>query len=233
MPIAADLYALQELDTAIDACDRKLEQTRAAFGENAEAAEARIALAEAEVRLRAAQAQTRELETQIGDLQTKIGPVERKLYDGSVTSPKELQALQEDLDMLKRQQRGLEDQELAAMAEQEGAAAAATAARERVAQLEAAWRAAQGHLHEQEQALLAEREQLMQQREARVSRIDSQRLALYDRLRSAKRGVAVAKVERGLCMGCRITLPTTIVQRARSGMQVVQCTSCERILYAG
>jgi uncharacterized protein len=233
MPIAADLYALQEIDSALDACDRKLEQIRAAFGESAEAAEARAAMAEAEVRLRAAQAQARQLETQIGDLQTKIGPVEQKLYSGSVTVPKELQSLQEDLEMLKRQQRGLEDQDLAAMEELEGAGASLTAARERVEQLESEWSSGQGSLHEQEHELEAERQRLAGLREARAARIDQQRLGLYARLRTARRGQAVAKIERGVCLGCRITLPTTIVQRARSGMQVVQCTSCERILYVG
>jgi predicted nucleic acid-binding Zn-ribbon protein len=231
MPIAADLYALQELDRAIDACERGLEQTRAAFGDSEEAAEARAAVLEAEVRQHAAQVQARALETQRGDLQLKIQPVETKLYDGSVTIPKELQSLQEDLEMLRRQARALEDQQLAAMEELETTNATLAAARERAAQIEAEWTAGQGDLHEREHQLEAERTRLLAQREGRAARIDPARLALYDRLRHSKRGVAVVKVERGVCLGCRITLPTTVVQRARPGIQVVQCTSCERILY--
>jgi predicted nucleic acid-binding Zn-ribbon protein len=43
----------------------------------------------------------------------------------------------------------------------------------------------------------------------------------------------VVKVERGACLGCRLTVPTVILQRARSGMNPtpVQCPSCERMLY--
>ena len=54
-----------------------------------------------------------------------------------------------------------------------------------------------------------------------------------DAARRAKAGRAVARVERGTCQGCRITLPTHLVQRVRAGGMLVQCPSCERILVAG
>ncbi|MER3420422.1 MAG: hypothetical protein C4290_07815, partial [Chloroflexota bacterium] len=85
----------------------------------------------------------------------------------------------------------------------------------------------------QEQELQERRERLHKQRLAHAGRVPPQFLALYERLRSIKRGQAVARIERGVCAGCRITLPTTVQQRARAGAQVLQCPSCERILYAG
>jgi hypothetical protein len=88
-------------------------------------------------------------------------------------------------------------------------------------------------LHQREQELLAQRERLQQQRQARAGRVAPTLLALYERLRPLKRGQAVARIERGVCGGCRITLPTTVQQRARAGGQVLRCPSCERILYAG
>ena len=39
-----------------------------------------------------------------------------------------------------------------------------------------------------------------------------------------------ARVEQGICRGCRISLPTTDLQQARSG-KLVQCSSCGRILF--
>jgi predicted nucleic acid-binding Zn-ribbon protein len=58
-------------------------------------------------------------------------------------------------------------------------------------------------------------------------------VAAYDRLRRRRRGVAVVRVERGTCLGCRLTVPTVVLQRARSGTNPnpVQCPSCERMLY--
>ena len=60
--------------------------------------------------------------------------------------------------------------------------------------------------------------------------IDAPTLGLYERLRSGRQGRAVARVERSICQGCRIGLPSHLVQRVRSGVVLVQCPSCERIL---
>ena len=52
---------------------------------------------------------------------------------------------------------------------------------------------------------------------------------LYTELKKQK-GIAVAKVEQGICRGCRISLPTAELQQARSG-SLVRCSSCGRILF--
>lgn len=233
MTITADLYALQEIDSALDACERELEQIRTRLGESEAVQDARVIIAEQDARRRAAEVEARRLETAMLDLQEKIRPVETRLYDGSVRNPKELEALQEDVDMLRRQQRGLEDQQLALMEELEVASAGLNGARAEAEAAEAAWRADQGNLALRQQELEADRARLQAQREQRAARIPPPNLAQYERLRRSKRGLAVVRVERGACQGCRIALPTTVQQRARSGMQVVQCTSCERILYTG
>ena len=56
-------------------------------------------------------------------------------------------------------------------------------------------------------------------------------LAVYERLRDDRNGYAVAKVERGMCQGCRITLPSGELQRIRNSQDMVQCSSCQRILF--
>lgn len=233
MTITADLFALQEDDSALDACDRELAQIRDRLGPSESIAEARASVATHEARRRTADAEAKRLDTEMGDLQVKIAPVEKKLYDGSVRNPKELQAIQEDLEMLRRHQRALEDQQLGVMEELEASGAGLAAARAAVAAAERDWQAEQERLRRREGELDAERSRLQTRRQGLAGRIPAPQLALYERLRKSKRGLAVARVERGACQGCRIALPTTVQQRARSGMQVVQCTSCERILYAG
>ena len=58
-------------------------------------------------------------------------------------------------------------------------------------------------------------------------------LGVYESLRTLKQGRAVARIEQGACQGCRISLPTHVVQRARGGTVLVHCPSCERILAGG
>jgi predicted nucleic acid-binding Zn-ribbon protein len=233
MTVTADLFALQEADSALDACERELAEVRSKLAEEDSAGELRAQVAEQEARLAIARGRAADLETAIRDLQEKVSPVERKLYSGEVRIPKELQALQEDLEMLLRQRRELEDQDLAVMEEVEAAGAALGAARSRLDEYTSSYHTEHTRLVEREGELVQRREQLQANRERRAARIDPQRRGLYDRLRTARRGIAVVRVERGVCTGCRITLPTTVQQRARSGMQAVQCTSCERILFAG
>ena len=60
--------------------------------------------------------------------------------------------------------------------------------------------------------------------------MDLAALSLYRALRERRQATAVAVVERGLCQGCRISLPMSVVQKARAGAGLVQCVSCERIL---
>ncbi len=233
MSTAAELYALQEVDSAVDACERELAQVRARLDEGEEVAEARAEVAQREAELAAAQRHLRELETAAADLRAKMAPIEGRLYSGAVRHPKELQGLQDELHMYRRQLNRVEDEELAAMEALEGATAALAAARERLAALESAWQEEQARLRQREAQLLQQRDRLHEQRQAHAGRVAPSSLALYERLRPLKRGQAVARIERGVCTGCRITLPTTVQQRARAGAQVLQCPSCERILYAG
>ncbi|MCK4696871.1 MAG: hypothetical protein KAT53_01045, partial [Dehalococcoidia bacterium] len=64
-----------------------------------------------------------------------------------------------------------------------------------------------------------------------AGKLDASSLELYQALRRKRHGRAVAKVEQGMCQGCRIALPMSELQRARLGQELVQCSSCERILY--
>jgi len=50
-------------------------------------------------------------------------------------------------------------------------------------------------------------------------------------LRLRRAGRAVALLEGELCLGCRVTLPTSKAQQARQREDLTLCSSCERILY--
>ncbi len=59
------------------------------------------------------------LEDEITGLTDKIATVDSQLYGGTITSPKEAQALQDDLESLKRRQAALEDEVLELMEQAE------------------------------------------------------------------------------------------------------------------
>ena len=233
MTLVADLFALQEIDSQIDQRVAALEELRTRFGESEEAAEVRAEIAEHAAGLPDLEARQRDLDLQVASLREKAAPVERKLYDGSVTSPKELTDLQRDLEQIARQRGGVEEELLSVLEQVEAKRAGVQAATARLEQVESEWAAAQAGFRADEARLEGELAVLRERRAAQAARIPAAPVTSYDRLRQRRKGVAVVKVERGACLGCRLTVPTVILQRARSGMNPspVQCPSCERMLY--
>lgn len=227
----AYLYALQETDLAIDSLRQQIAQIDAQLGETEELIQLKTQVEATRKRIQQLHSQQRDLELETLSLQDKIKGVENKLYGGEITNPKELQGLLEDLQALKKQLSLLEDRLLTLMIEGDEQEKALRKQEERLSQVLTAWQ-------EEQEKLKAERGQLEEQlrlleaqRDAQVAQVAPPFLSLYEGLRARRQGRAVAKVERGLCGGCHIALPVSLVQRARTGSSPVQCSSCERILY--
>jgi predicted nucleic acid-binding Zn-ribbon protein len=233
MTSAADLLALQEIDLRRDTRRALIADVEMRLGETDElvAARERIAAAEAEVaRLRGEQ---RALDDASADLDSKIRPLEQKLYGGSIRNPKELTDLQRDVQSLKARRSALDDQGLALMESLESAQAEMKRA---AAQLEltlADWQSDQDELQLAKSRAEKESGELEAARNLRTKDMDALSLGLYESLRRVKQGRGVARIERGTCQGCRLSLPTHLVQQVRTGGTLVQCPSCERILVAG
>ncbi len=228
----SDLYELQETDLEIDSRRASLEEIEGCLGESEEAAAAGDAIVEREAEVQETQKHLRSAEWEVDDLTNKIKPLEKKLYGGTVHSPKELASLEEDIHSIQARKRILEDRALEVMSQLEEAEKALAAARQEQASLLGAWEEEQRKLRETQATLTSEIEELESRRAEQRAAIDGSGLAMYDALRSKHQGRAVAKVERSTCGGCRISLPMSVLHKARGGSDViVQCSSCERILY--
>ena len=231
MTTVADLYLLQEIDLGLQANRAALSEAEERLGESEEVQEARRAVEEQRERLREGQKKQREAEWTVEEIRAKLQPLEEKLYGGTIKNPKELVGFQQDVDSLRGRQRELEDRLLEAMSLVEEAETGLTDAESWLSEVEARWQEEQESLLRQRDVLQGEIQELDGRRCRQETTIDAEVMRQYDALRAAHQGRAVAKVERGICQGCRITLPMHVVQRARRSNHLVRCTSCERILY--
>ena len=231
MAIAAELYALQEIDSAIDLARATLAVVEEQLGETEELIGARAAVEEHREALRALRESQRDVEWQVDEARSHVAAVEKKLYGGTVRNPTELEGLNDDANMLKGQLRLREDELLNHMVKVEEEESALRQAEAALKEVEGRWGGEQKDLMGQKKRLEAELVELEKSRQAQSGSIDGHVLELYDLLRDRRQGRAVVKVERGMCQGCRISLPMSVLQKARSGFDVVQCVSCERILY--
>lgn len=230
MTSAADLLALQDIDLKIDSRRALIADIDSRLGETEEVIAAREVLAEAEAEAARVRREQRELDAQLEDLDAKIRPVETKLYDGSVRNPRDLSDLQKELVSLKARRGKLDDRGLEMMEIVESSGAALAAAKKALEAAEAAWKADQRDLIEDRERAERDTGAFNAERQRWAEIMEPFMLGLYESLRVKKNGRGVARVERTTCQGCRISLPSHIVQRVRTGSQLVQCPSCERIL---
>lgn len=230
MTTAADLSALQDIDVALDAAKARLAEIDQSLTESDELVEARAVVEEARARLRELKTRQADEELAVEDIREKAKKVDQKLYSGTVVNPKELGDLHADFKMLNTQADQAEDKLLVTLVEIDEADAQVRQAEAAFAEVNARWEADQSHLRAEKAALEPEIARLESARVEAADGVDPRALSLYKLLRERRAGIAVAKVERGMCGGCRITLPSATLTKARAGNELVQCVSCERIL---
>ena len=225
------LYDLQGLDSEIDRNRAETASVEAGMKDDAELAQAREQLAGHEEQVRQLKVQQGSQDVEVKALQAKVQVPEQKLYGGSVRNPKELESIQAEWDFAKQELRKGEDELLAIMLALDEAEKLETNGRSAVASLEAELAQRRETLSREHGVLAQKLDELTERRQQMSLGIAPAMLGRYDLLRQTHRGQAVAKVERGMCTGCRLTLPTKEVQRVRTAKEAVTCSSCGRILY--
>ena len=226
------LYDLQELDWALSADEASLKEVRARLEDESEinAARARLQKLTAELDKRAPLRRT--LESSLARLEERLQAAEQRLYGGAVTNPRELSASEEERRLLQEQRGAEEDRMLDIMVEIEELQSSRDATQELLGRLETDREAEYADLLQRQDALVVSIDELRRGRQRITPEIPVAMLSVYESLLKTRGGHAVAKVERGLCQGCRLALPTMENQRAKSSQGIVQCSSCRRILYA-
>ena len=74
--------------------------------------------------------------------------------------------------------------------------------------------------------------QATESRAALLAALDKRLLGLYDQVSKARKGVAISMATRdGLCSVCHVRLRPQVFQLVRQNDSIIQCDSCQRILY--
>ena len=229
MSIAKDLYQLQEVELALEANEQAQIKISSQIGESQEVLKAQAKLAAEKKHIEELGKQQKSVEWEIDDLTIKIKTIEKKLYDGKIFNPKELGNLQSEAEDFKKKRSGFEDKVLDLMEQTEQAAKKLDNINIELAQMIARWQDQQKQLTAELEQLKANHSALEAKKQAYLPQIDAGAIETYRELRKRK-GTAIARIEQGICLGCRITLPNSDLQQAKSG-RLVKCSSCNRILF--
>lgn len=173
-----------------------------------------------------------ELEHAIAEVDTKIEHAEKSLYAGTTTSPRELQALEADIASLRKHRGELEEREIALLIEREPHDAAIAAADTARAGIDGEAVELRVRVAEAGVSIDAEIADHTSARATAVASVPAELLALYEKVRAANRGIGVARLEHGTCMGCRMKLAAVDLDRIRKqpADALVRCEECGAIL---
>ena len=226
------LYDLQALDLETDRRNQRLKEIAAALGNNAALVLLRSRLAELEASSTEAAAQQKDLDLAIATFTQRITQAEQMLFGGTVTNPRELSGFQADVVQLKRLRAEQEDRLLVALDKTDTLNGEWNILAEQLGEVEQQWNAEQHAMAEEQATFQTETVELMAKRGALTPLIAAGDLALYEQVRRAHGGKAVARVDRGMCKNCRERLPTQQLKMARTSPSPVRCSSCGLILLA-
>ena len=231
MTTVKQLFALQEVDLDLDRVYRSLEEAEEELKTEVSIEKLEDSLRDEEERLVDVEMRQRDNQLEMESRRERTETLEGQLYNGSMVNARDLEALQQEVSNVRRQLEQDEALSLELSIQLEETGLRCAALRLQLSETKERWEAQRNELNRKVADLRSEQGKFESQREMLASRIDPATLQRYEVLRKSKGGRAVAKVERDLCQGCRMSLPTQLRQRVKSGRQSVNCSSCGRMLF--
>ncbi len=172
------------------------------------------------------------LEETVGSLEARIAEIERRLYSGTVSAPRELQAMAAEVDSLKARQSSVEDEVLLAMEEGEPLAEEALRLQSERATLQEETDHVREALTRAEATVDAQISGEAAERAGAAKDVPAELLRIYEGLRAKLGGVGAARLVGSSCSGCHLTLAAAEVERIKRQPPdaLVLCDQCGRIL---
>jgi uncharacterized protein len=229
MAVTRQLYELQEVDINIESTRQTLGLKTHQLGNHDTIDKAAAILAAAQKELEELKKQRRDAETEAADINNKIIETNKQLYSGRTSNPKELSNLQAEVKALTNQKDQIDTKTLEIIDKLEEAEKKTTAFTADFQKMDADWQKDQAQMVKDIELLKQTLVTLEETRRDAATKIDPPNLVLYERVRRMKK-TGVAKVERGICQSCRLSLSASALQKARAG-HAVQCGTCGRILF--
>jgi predicted nucleic acid-binding Zn-ribbon protein len=224
------LIALQRLDLASQDAERRLaEEPERRRALETRLDEARARVASAKEQLARNQNDRRAIEKEVAVHQGRLSKFREQAM--AVKTNQEYHAIQHEIAFAQTEIKGLEDKILERMLEADDLTAAVKRAE---AELAAEIKAVDGErktLTAETAELGAALGRIASERAALVGTLNPQVFATFELVAKRRNGVAVAEARDGVCTICHVRLRPQVFNTVRRNEAIVQCDSCQRILY--
>jgi uncharacterized protein len=224
------LIQLQHLETAAEEAKRKIADHPA----RTQALEARLqsardVLAGVKARLAAGADKRRAEEKEVAVVQTRLAKYKDQLLE--VKTNREYTAMLHEIEAAQNDIRVREDRILEIMLESDELNAGLKKSEAELKTAEKEIAAERSALDTEMSALKAEIGQSSEARRKLISEIDRSVLSTFETVAKNRRGVAVAEAKNGHCSICHVRLRPQVFNEIRRNASIIQCDSCQRILY--
>lgn len=229
-PDLQHLIELQKLESAIADAKQKIAAHPARLQDaDARLNDARQIVDTAKQKLKDSQDARRALEKDAAVFQGRLSKFRDQ--QGAVKTNKEYQALGHEIETAQQALGAVEEKEIELMVAADVIAA-------ELKQAETTFAARQKEIDAEKKVLAQElstvEAALTQAQDARatlVSQLPANLVALFEQVSKGRKGIAVCLAADGLCSVCHVRLRPSVYQTVRHNDTIVQCDSCQRILY--
>lgn len=224
------LIALQQLDSSIHDAERQLADEPARVSAlDARMDAARQQVASVKERSASNQALRREIDKDIALHQGRLSKFRDQA--AAVKTNQEYHAIQHEMSFAQAEIKKHEDRMLEQMMDADDITAALKAAESQLTATQQAVTAEKREIAAEHDRLRQKVEDLKGQRSALVSTVSREALSTFDLVSRRRNGVAIAEAKDGICTVCHVRLRPQVFNTVRRNEAVIQCDSCNRILY--
>jgi len=163
-------------------------------------------------------------------LETKLREHETRLFAGGM-SGRETEHMRLEVQSLKAQQEAMEEKVLTMLEDIDPARGSVAEIEADIQRIEKARSELESSIKQQWNTIDSELARKEERKQQALRPIDPELLALYEKLRDIKEGVAVASYDHGVCGGCHMTLSPAEQEEAFAA-DMPRCVHCRRILVA-
>ncbi len=229
MTIAKSLLSLQDTDQALALRRREYREVDEELKSEGGLPELRDNCEKIRVKELEAKVETARLESDLASLKNEVGELETRLYGGAITNVRELTAIETEHSAARRNLAQVEESIAPAELAAEHARQRFEELTKELAEKEVSWKTRKLELGQEKVKVGTEFNQMLEHRNEEAAHIPEEDLSRYNRLFRSNRGIAVVRVDRGVCQGCSVRLPVGELTRLRNSDGPIPC-SCGRAL---
>jgi len=230
MTTAKQLFSLQELDLVLDRIQKTTKKAESELNIGIGLENLEEKLQEEKTRLAEFQSLQKSQQQDVEVQRERSTRLDEQLYGGSITNPRDLESLQQEAANARGALEKMDGVLVELTLQAEESQSKCDSLAKKHADISTTWDKRRAELEDELKRSNSESSEVASQRHEMAAILDPASVQQYENLRRTKGGLGVAKVERGLCQACRMSLPTQQRQKVRSAHLTVLCSSCGRIL---